>query len=172
MAAKKQTPMDFIVARLKKNPDIEYAKLKQAADKKKLAIFPIMFGRAKLMLGLTKPKKKKRAASKKPARATHTSGKAGRGRPRSAGASKSARVRELLESGMSTAQIVKRVGCSPNLVYVVKSNSGGKPRRNAQPTTRGTTLDVDAALRSFKELEAERDRLRATVEKVNRILAG
>jgi len=173
MAAKKQNAMDFIVSRLKKNPGIEYAKLKTAADEKNLVIYPIMFGRAQHMLGLTKPKKTKRkkAASKKPARSTQKSKAPGRGRSRSGG-SKSARIRELLGSGMSTAQIAKRVGCSTNLVYVVKSHSGRKPSATPRPKTGAVNIDVDTIVRSLKELQDERDRLRATLEKIDRLLVG
>lgn len=51
--------MDFIVAALKKNKKAAYADIKAAADKKGLTIYPIMFGRAQLLLGIAKPRKKK-----------------------------------------------------------------------------------------------------------------
>lgn len=69
MAAKKGNPaMDFIVEQLKKNPNIAYADIKQAADSKRLKVFPIMFGRAQAMLGIVKSKPRgqgKAAAAKR-----------------------------------------------------------------------------------------------------------
>lgn len=68
MAAKKTSPaMDFIVQQLQKDPDVAYRDIAAGADKKGLEVFPIMYGRAKAMLGLvpTAPRgqgKKKRAA--------------------------------------------------------------------------------------------------------------
>ena len=53
MATKKSSPaMEFVLAALKKNPDIEYGAVKDAAGKKGLTVFPIMYGRAKALLGL------------------------------------------------------------------------------------------------------------------------
>ena len=55
MAAKKQNPaMDFIVASLKSNRSAKYADIAAAAAKKKLKIYPIMFGRAQALLGIVK----------------------------------------------------------------------------------------------------------------------
>ena len=45
MAAKKTSPgFDFIVAALKKNPKAAYKDIAAAAAKKKLKVFPVMFG--------------------------------------------------------------------------------------------------------------------------------
>src|SRR5262249_54712314 len=51
--AKQKNPaaMAHIVASLEKNRNASYADIKAAADKKALPIFPVMFGRAKLLLG-------------------------------------------------------------------------------------------------------------------------
>ena len=55
MAAKKTSPgFDFIVAALKKNPKAAYKDIAAAAAKKKLKVFPVMFGRAQAMLGIVK----------------------------------------------------------------------------------------------------------------------
>ena len=87
MAAKKTSPMDFIVAALKKNKKVSYADIKKAADKKKLVIYPIMYGRAKLLLGLVKPGKKKaakKAAKRAPGRPKGSKNKKRPGRPKKA----------------------------------------------------------------------------------------
>ena len=55
MAAKKNNPaMDFIVDSLKSNRGAKYADIAEAAAKKKLKIYPIMFGRAQALLGIVK----------------------------------------------------------------------------------------------------------------------
>ena len=57
MAAKKENPaMDLIVDMLKKNRGTSYAEIKEAAAKKKLDVYPIMFGRAQALLGIVKAK--------------------------------------------------------------------------------------------------------------------
>lgn len=83
MAAKKNNPaMDFIVDSLKSNKAATYAEIKEAADKKKLKIFPIMFGRAQALLGIVKqaPRGQGKAAKAKAAAASGAP-KRGPGRP-------------------------------------------------------------------------------------------
>lgn len=86
MAAKKISAMDFIIAQLKKNKKASYADIRDAATKKKLTIYPIMYGRAKALLGLVPvaargSKKKKTAAKRGPGRPPKVLGR-GPGRPR------------------------------------------------------------------------------------------
>jgi hypothetical protein len=53
MAAKKNAPaMDYIVDYLKKDKNASYAEIAEGANKRGHTIFPIMYGRAKAMLGL------------------------------------------------------------------------------------------------------------------------
>ena len=75
MAAKKKKSSkagyDLAVKMLKRNPKVEYSAVKAAADKKRLSIYPIVYGRAKAALGLVKVAKygqgkaKRAAAAKK-----------------------------------------------------------------------------------------------------------
>jgi hypothetical protein len=60
---------DFVCGMLKKNPYVAYADVAAAAKAKGHKVHPIVFGRAKLLLGLVKanPAKKAKAAAKKPA---------------------------------------------------------------------------------------------------------
>jgi transposase-like protein len=51
---KKPNPIEFVKALLEKDPKIEYAKVKARADKAKVTIYPVIFGRAKALLGLVK----------------------------------------------------------------------------------------------------------------------
>lgn len=89
MAAKKSNPaMEFIVESLKSKRDAVYKDIKEAADKKKLKVFPIMFGRAQAMLGIVKqsPRGQGKMAKAKAAKVA-APGKRGPGRPpKSAGA--------------------------------------------------------------------------------------
>lgn len=75
MAAKKANPgFEFIIASLKKNKKATYKEIAAAAAKKKLKVFPIMFGRAQTVLGIVKQAKRgegkaarKKAAAKRAA---------------------------------------------------------------------------------------------------------
>ena len=87
MAAKKKNPgMDFILAALKKNKHASYKDIQEAAAKKRLKIYPIMFGRAQAMLGIVKqaPRGQGKAAKAKAAKAAKAAGVVRRrpGRPR------------------------------------------------------------------------------------------
>lgn len=83
MAAKKSSAgMDFILAFLEKNKKATYQEVAAAAGKKKLKIYPIMYGRAQAMLGIVKqaPRGQGKAAKKKAAKAAGV--RRGPGRPR------------------------------------------------------------------------------------------
>ncbi len=91
MAAKKPSPQfDFIVEQLKKNPTAAYGDIAAAAQKKGMKVFPIMYGRAKAMLGLVASaprgsgKATRKKAATKAAKAAPGAAPTGarRGRPR------------------------------------------------------------------------------------------
>lgn len=84
MAAKKSnSAMEFLLAHLKSNKKATYAECKEAAAKKKLEIWPIMYGRAQAMLGIVKqaPRGQGKAAKAKQAKEAGVV-KRGPGRPR------------------------------------------------------------------------------------------
>lgn len=84
MAAKKTNPgMEFILDALKKNRKATYKEIADAAQKKKLKVYPIMFGRAQALLGIVKqsPRGQGKAARAKAA-ASGGAVKRGPGRPR------------------------------------------------------------------------------------------
>jgi hypothetical protein len=55
MASKKSNPaMEFIVDQLTKDRGAAYKDIAEAAAKKKLKIYPIMYGRAQALLGIVK----------------------------------------------------------------------------------------------------------------------
>jgi hypothetical protein len=89
MAAKKSNPaMDFIVDSLKSNRSAAYKDIAEAAAKKKMKIYPIMFGRAQALLGIVKaaPRGQGKVAKAKAALAAPAAPaapvKRGPGRPR------------------------------------------------------------------------------------------
>src|SRR6266436_4337315 len=89
--------------------------------------------------------------------------------------SKSGQVRELLKTGMSPAEIAKKVGCTVGLVYNVKSSSGqptkrgpGRPRKVAA----STGLDgLSGILDAIKDSQRERAHMRTALERIQAVLA-
>jgi hypothetical protein len=90
MAAKKSNPaMDFLVESLKSDRNAVYKDVAEAAGKKKLTVYPIMWGRAKALLGYVKVSPRgqgKMARAKAAAKASKAApvavAKRGPGRPR------------------------------------------------------------------------------------------
>jgi hypothetical protein len=94
------------------------------------------------------------------------------------GISKSAQVRALLAADMKPADIAKEVGCSMNLVYVVKSNSGGDTARKRRGPGRAPKVAANTGMHGLegivaavKNSERERAAMRAALEKI-RLLAS
>ncbi len=107
MASKKtKAGMDFLLEELKKNKHAEYRDLKEKADKKRVTIYPIMFGRAKSLLGLVKTAPRGQGKARKKAAAKRGPGRPRKHAPRTAarrssGGDAAAAVQELV--GMMNA---------------------------------------------------------------------
>lgn len=83
MAAKKQNPaMDFIVDSLKSDRSAKYSDIAAAAAKKRLKIYPIMFGRAQALLGIVKSAKRGQGKAAQAKKGVAAPAKRGPGRPR------------------------------------------------------------------------------------------
>ncbi len=86
MVAKKTNPaMEFIVDSLKSNRSVAYRDIAEAAAKKRLKVFPIMFGRAQALLGIVKSAARGQGKAAKAARVkagAQMGVKRGPGRPR------------------------------------------------------------------------------------------
>jgi hypothetical protein len=126
MAAKKATKkttsaMDFIMAQLNKNKKASYADIKKAAEAKKLAVYPIMYGRAQAILGIVKQA------------------------PRGQG--KAAIRKQRAAAGIRRGP--------------------GRPRKNPEPVASGS---IEAIIAAVKNSEADKDRYRAALEKIQAIL--
>ena len=89
--------------------------------------------------------------------------------------SKSGQVRELLKSGISPMQIAKTVGCTPALVYNVKSRlsggvrKAGRPRKNPLPATNGVA-GLDSILHAVRTSQADLGRYRAALERIGSMI--
>ena len=170
MAAKKKpSALDLCLAELKKNKNVAYANVKAKADKKRIKLYPVTYGRAKAMLGLVKVAKRGTGkAAKKAAKSKRAATKTpGRPKGTAAGGSKSDQIRKLLRSGLSAGEIAKKVRCSVNLVYAVKSASkktkkrgtgrpkGSKTRRGpGRPRKRASAIgDLRSLISGLQELQ-------------------
>jgi transposase-like protein len=185
-AQKSQSPaMEFLVDALKRNPKAAYADLKARADEKKLAVYPIMFGRAQAMLGIVKMAKRgqgkaaKASAAKRAGAAKAAPGR--RGGRQIDPSSKSGKVRDLLATGMSATEIAKKVGCTTALVYNIKSamgrgGGGGARRGPGRPRATGSASSsvdgIAGILDMVKNAERERAQLRAVLEKIQTVING
>lgn len=161
-----------MVQALKANKGALYSDLKEKAEKKGMTVYPVMFGRAKAMLGLVKSAKRGEGKAAKAAAVK-------RGRPRES-TSKSGKIRELLQSGMSAAQIASKVGCSVNLVYAVKAGAkqgAGRPSAAKRgpgrpPRSTGMSGSIDSVINALRDADRDRDRVRRAIEQIRAILDG
>ncbi len=117
--------------------------------------------------------RKKKSTRKK---RTKKASRRGPGRPKGSGASKSDRVRALLGSGMSVAEIAAKVGCTTNLVYIVKGKRGkpktrrgpGRPRKaRAVAKARPATTGFEGLVDSVRAIERERDQLKKALQTIS-----
>jgi hypothetical protein len=85
MAAKKSSPvMDFVTDYLKKQRGATFAEIRDAAAKKRMTVYPIVYGRAQALLGIVKssPRGEGKAARAKAAKLGRPIARRGPGRPR------------------------------------------------------------------------------------------
>jgi len=92
--------------------------------------------------------------------------------------STSGKIREMLTSGMSASDIVKKLGCTPSLVYNVKARMGGakkgsKAKKAGRPQKAAATgFDgLAGILDAVKNSERERTKLRSALEKLQAVVA-
>ena len=83
----------------------------------------------------------------------------------------SSQVRELLAKGLSTAEIVKEVGCKPGLVYVIRSKQGATQKRatTRKPGRASVITGLDGILEAVQNSERQRQTLRAAIEKIRMV---
>lgn len=143
MAKKNVEGFAFLVKALEANKNAVYADVKAAAEKKGLTVFPVMFGRAKLKLGLVKrgQGKAKMAAA---ARAAGNGVRRGPGRPRK--------------------------NPLPAMASSIVRRGPGRPRKNPLPAAGFGGLDsIVAAVRGSQQ---DLQRYRGALERIHAIVAG
>ena len=122
------------------------------------------------MLGIVKAAKRGTGRFAKASAAA----KAGKAGSRATGSSKSDQVRALLATGMSAADIAKKVGCTVNLVYVIRSKMGQAGKRGPGRPRKVSTSGMDGLegiVAAVKNTERERTQLRGALEKIQAVLA-
>lgn len=130
MAAKKQNAaMDFIVDALKGNRNAKYADVAEAASKKKLKIWPIMWGRAQALLGYVKvaPRGQGKMARAKRAAAGKVAGggKRGPGRPRKASSSFDGTIEGIVAAVKSGEQAKTRYRAALEKIQTILADTLG-----------------------------------------------
>jgi hypothetical protein len=145
MAAKKANPaFELVVNHLKKHPDAPYADVKAAATKAGHTVYPIVYGRAKALLGLVES-------------VPRGSGKAKRKAAASAGApAASPKRRGRPRKEASTSSAPKR---------------RGRPKKSTSPAPAAAGT-VDSVLGAVRAMEAERDQLRAALIQIRDLING
>ena len=89
--------------------------------------------------------------------------------------SKSGKIRELIKTGMTAAEIAKKLGCTVGLVYNVKSKAtGGAKRRPGRPrkAAAGPSADgLDGILAAVKDGQRNRAAMLAALERIQSVIA-
>jgi len=84
--------------------------------------------------------------------------------------SKSARVRELLATGMKPTEIAKTVGVSTGLVYGLKGRGASQKERPAPRQSADKADGLENIVASIREGQRERERLRHALEQVRTLI--
>lgn len=124
MAAKKQNAaMDFILDALKGNKNAKYADVAEAAAKKKLKIWPIMWGRAKALLGYVKvaPRGQGKMARRKRAAAGAAKGR-GRG-PRASAVSFDGTIESIVAAVKGSEQAKARYRAALEKIHAILADA-------------------------------------------------
>ncbi len=125
--------------------------------------------RAQALLGIVKSAKRGtgKTAMANAAKSTSTGG-------RFDPSSKSRRIRALLATGMTAAEIAKKVGCSTPLVYMIKSSIGLTGTRGPRrPRDAAPSMDgLENILAHVKNSERERSQMRGALERIQSVIAG
>jgi hypothetical protein len=143
---KPSAAMEFIVDSLKRNRGAAYKDIKANADKKRLKVYPIMFGRAQALLGIVKSAPRgqgKFAKAKAAAAAGVVLPKRGPGRPRK--------------------------NPLPVFGFAPPKRGPGRPRKNPLPMADLSSLD--GIISAVKSSQQQRERMRSALQRIQSILA-
>ena len=150
--AKNGNPMmDFVCGMLKKDKDVPFKEVRDAGTKKGFKIFPIVYGRAKALLGLVPT--------------------APRGQGKAAVATKAkAKAKAASNKAASNQGVVRRGPGRPP-----KAASAAAPARRGpgRPRKEISALDgLESLISAMKQTDATRDRYRKALEQVLGIIQG
>jgi hypothetical protein len=201
--------MEFVLGELRSDPTLSFAELKEHAHRNGFEVFPILYGRAKAMLGLV-PAKQGKPVAKATAgvlpggvetAAPDSPEPRSPGRGRTLGPEMQFAVAALEKNPRATNREVKATAAeagltiTPQLMLRARARLGlpsqrkaardaatgatgaglpAKSARTARPPTPARPdaglLDLESLVASIREMEAERDRLRDTLERIVRII--
>jgi hypothetical protein len=155
----------LIVATLTANPESTYADVKDKAEKKGFTIFPVMYGRAKALLGLVKvsPRGEGRFAMAKKAPALKAAAKAA---AKVAAAASSAVKAPKAQKTQKAAKVAKAPVTAP--IVTGKRGPGRPPKVAAAASFAG---GLEGVLAVVKQNEQERVRLRGTLERLHSMIS-
>jgi hypothetical protein len=147
MAEKKQNPgFQFVLDYLEKKSDASFAEIRDAAAKKKFTIYPIVYGRAKALLGLVES------------------------RPRGTGP-----MAMATKAAKAKASRGSKEPAGPQSETAAAPKRRGRPPKNAQPAPAPAAAVVgglDGLVAAVRQVEQDRDRMRTALEQIRGVLAG
>ena len=145
----KITPIEFVKEKLKQNPEAAYSEIKAQAKLEGLTVYPVVYGRAKALLGLvptapygSKSKARRKAKEAKEAKALQD-----------ALADRDNKVRDRKDNGHSRSRRRRAVGAES------RAEIGSDPLSS-----------LEALVADLKATVVERDRYRTALEKVVKLL--
>jgi hypothetical protein len=146
MAEKKQNPgFQFVLDYLEKKSDASFAEIRDAAAKKKFTIYPIVYGRAKALLGLVES------------------------RPRGTGP-----MAMATKAAKAKASRGPKEPAGPQSMTAAAPKRRGRPPKNPQPAPAATAVGggLDGLVAAVRQVEQDRDRMRTALEQIRGVLAG
>lgn len=147
---KKQTAIEFAKAKLSINPDATFAEIKAQAKIEGLVVYPVVYGRAKALLGLV------------PMAPYGSKSKA-----RKAKEAESSAIPVRNPRAVSPADETNRLK-SPSTND--PSNRTSRARAGATAASGGTLSSLEGMIADLKLAVLERDRYRATLEKIAELI--
>jgi hypothetical protein len=163
---KKQSAIEFAKEKLNLNPEASYADIKAQAKFEGIPIFPVVYGRAKALLGLvptapygSKSKARKQAALEKAELAAQE-----------ARAAKAAAAAAAVAPNAGTPNAGTPNAGTPN----AGTNGNGNGNGGSSRTSRAKALDpaagLEAMIEDLRTAVQERDRYRAVLEKITEMI--
>ncbi|MFK7738986.1 MAG: hypothetical protein AB8H80_01590 [Planctomycetota bacterium] len=171
MAAKKASPaMDFILKCLEQNNGASYKEVSEAAGNKGLVVYPVMYGRAKLKLGLASSGKAKASggsgAAQKSKKANRKKAKSTAAKSTAAKPKQAKKPAEMTSPGKALAQAISSSG----------RRGPGRPRKAAKTAASksagSAASSIDGIVAAVKSSAEARARYQTALQRISSILEG